>query len=219
MLALPALPADRPQTFGEEVANAISHGIGFLLAVAAYPTLVGFATERGNPVHVVAINVFASTMMLLYFVSMLYHALPAGRTKLWLMRVDHAAIYLFIAGTYTPFALGVLRGPWDWSLFGFVWTLAALGAMAKLLNRLSHPLLSTALYVAMGWIAILAAGPLLRHMPPAGLNWLVAGGLAYTAGVIVFLFDSRFRYAHFAWHLFVLAGSTCHFFAALRYTA
>jgi hemolysin III len=134
------------------------------------------------------------------------------------MRVDHAAIYLFIAGTYTPFALGVLRGPWDWSLFGFVWTLAALGAVAKLLNRLSHPLLSTALYVAMGWTAILAAGPLLRHMPSAGLNWLVAGGLAYTAGVIVFLFDSRFRYAHFAWHLFVIAGSSCHFFAALRYT-
>jgi hemolysin III len=217
MATLTASLADRPQTFGEELANAISHGVGFLLAVASMPILVLFATRHGATANIAGLSVFSATMMLLYFVSTLYHAMPAGRVKLWLNRLDHAAIYLFIAGSYTPFVLGVLRGPWGWSLFGVVWGLAALGVAAKLLNLLSHPLLSTGLYVAMGWVAVVAAGPLLGRMPPAGLAWLVAGGLAYTAGAVVFLFDSRIRYAHFAWHLFVLAGSTCHFFAALWY--
>lgn len=207
----------RAQTFGEELANSISHGIGFALAVASLPLLVVFGTPDGGVMNVVAACVFSATMMLLYFVSTLYHAMPAGRTKALLNRLDHAAIYIFIAGSYTPFVFGVLRGPWGWSLFGVVWTLAALGVAAKLMNRLSHPLLSTGLYVAMGWVALVAAGPLLGRMPLAGLAWLVAGGLAYTAGAVVFLFDSRLRYGHFAWHLFVLAGSICHFFAALWY--
>jgi len=111
----------------------------------------------------------------------------------------------------------VLRGGWGWSLFGVVWSIAALGVTAKLLNRLRHPLWSTALYVLMGWVAVVAAGPLIERMPVAGLAWLVAGGLAYTAGAVVFLFDSKVRYAHFIWHLFVLAGSVCHFFAVLGY--
>ena len=211
--------AHRPQTFGEELANAISHGIGFALAVASLPLLVVFGTPSGGAMNVVAACVFSATMMLLYFVSTLYHAMPAGRAKALLNRLDHAAIYVFIAGSYTPFVFGVLHGPWGWSLFGVVWALAALGVTAKLMNRLSHPLLSTGLYVAMGWVAIVAAGPLLGRMPAAGIAWLVAGGLAYTAGAVVFLFDSRLRYGHFAWHLFVLAGSTCHFFAALWYAA
>ncbi|HEY0858718.1 MAG TPA: hemolysin III family protein [Albitalea sp.] len=209
----------RAQTFGEELANAISHGIGFALAVASLPLLVVFGAPDGGVMNVVAACVFSATMMLLYFVSTLYHAMPAGRTKALLNRLDHAAIYIFIAGSYTPFVFGVLRGPWGWSLFGVVWALAALGVAAKLTNRLSHPLLSTGLYVAMGWVALVAAGPLLGRMPPAGIAWLVAGGLAYTAGAVVFLFDSRLRYGHFAWHLFVLAGSLCHFFAALWYAA
>jgi hemolysin III len=208
---------DRPQTLGEEIANAISHGIGFLLAIASLPILVVFGTRDGHAADVVAVSIFSATMMLLYLVSALYHAVPAGRVKDWLNRLDHAAIFLFIAGSYTPFVLGVLNGPWGWSLFGVVWAIAAVGVTLKLLNRLSHPLLSTGLYVAMGWVAILAAGPLVSRMPAAGLAWLVAGGLAYTAGAIVFLFDSRFRFAHFLWHLFVLAGSVCHFFAALWY--
>jgi hemolysin III len=209
----------RPQTFGEELANSISHGVGFLLAIASLPLLVVFGTPDGGAMSVVAACVFSATMMLLYLVSTLYHAMPAGRAKALLNRLDHAAIYVFIAGSYTPFVFGVLRGAWGWSLFGVVWGLAALGVTAKLLNRLSHPLLSTGLYVAMGWVAIVAAGPLLGRMPPAGIAWLVSGGLAYTAGAAVFLFDSRLRYGHFAWHLFVLAGSTCHFFAALWYAA
>lgn len=212
-----AAAIDRPQTFGEELANTISHGLGFLLAVASLPILVVFAVRHGSAMDVVAASVFSATMMLLYLVSALYHAVPAGRAKRVLNRLDHAAIYLFIAGSYTPFVLGVLHGPWGWSLFGVVWGIAALGVTAKLLNRLKHPLWSTALYVGMGWVAVVAAGPLLDRMPAAGLAWLVAGGVSYTLGAVVFLFDSRVRYAHFVWHLFVLGGSACHFFAALWY--
>jgi len=210
--------AARPQTLGEEIANAISHGLGFLLAVASLPILVWQMARHGTAVNVVAVSVFAGTMILLYLVSALYHALPPGRAKVWLNRLDHAAIYLFIAGSYTPFVLGVLRGGWGWTLFAIVWSAAALGVTIKLLDRLKHPLVSTALYVAMGWVALLAIQPLLERVAPAGLAWLVAGGLSYTVGAIVFLLDSRVRYAHFVWHLFVLGGSVCHFFAALWYS-
>ncbi len=217
--AMPKLPlvTDRPQTWGEEIANSISHGIGFLLAVASLPVLLGFSQGNGSTMNNVAVCVFSATMMLLYFVSAVYHAVPAGRAKDLLNRCDHAAIYLFIAGSYTPFVLGVLRGGWGWSLFGVVWAMAALGVAAKLLNRLKHPLWSTGLYVAMGWVAVVAAAPLLARMPGAGLAWLIAGGVSYTAGAVVFLYDSRIKYAHFVWHLFVLGGSACHFFAVLGY--
>ena len=217
---MPKLPlTDRPQTWGEEVANSISHGVGFLLAVASLPLLLGFAQGNSSTMNNVAVCVFSATMMLLYLVSAVYHAVPAGRAKELLNRCDHAAIYLFIAGSYTPFVLGVLRGGWGWSLFGVVWAMAALGMAAKLLNRLKHPLWSTGLYVAMGWVAVIAAAPLLARMPGAGLAWLIAGGVSYTAGAVVFLYDSRVRYAHFVWHLFVLGGSACHFFAVLGYSA
>ncbi len=208
---------DRDQTRGEEIANAISHGLGFVLAIASLPLLLAFASPALTAINIVAICVFSVTMMLLYGVSTLYHALPAGPAKTWLNRCDHAAIYLFIAGSYTPFVLGVLRGGWGWSLFGVVWAMAVLGFMAKMLNRLKHPLWSTGLYVVMGWVAVVAAAPLVARMPGAGLALLVAGGLLYTAGAVVFIFDSRVRYAHFVWHLFVLGGSACHFFAVLWY--
>ena len=205
----------RDQTLGEELANALSHGIGCLLAIASLPILVSRAVTTGGAADVVAASVFAGTAILLYFVSTLYHALPAGAAKTFFNRLDHAAIYLFIAGSYRPFLLGVLNGAWGWSLFGVVWGAAALGVIAKLLDRLKHPLWSTGLYVAMGWVALIAAVPLFERMSSAGLIWLVAGGLSYTAGAVVFLLDSKLRYAHFVWHLFVLGGSTCHFFAAL----
>jgi hemolysin III len=209
---------DRPQTWGEELANSISHGVGFVLAIASLPVLLGFrSADNSSAINIVAICIFSATMTLLYGISTLYHALPAGRAKTWLNRCDHAAIYLFIAGSYTPFVLGVLRGGWGWSLFGVVWAMAALGFTAKMFNRLRHPLWSTGLYVVMGWVAVVAAAPLVARMPGAGLALLVAGGLLYTAGAVVFLFDSRVRFAHFVWHLFVLGGSTCHFFAVLWY--
>jgi len=209
--------AGRPQTIGEEIANTISHGLGCLLAIASLPILVLHASRQGSASDIAAASVFAGTAILLYLVSALYHALPAGRAKALLNRLDHAAIYVFIAGSYTPFTLGVLRGGWGWTLFAFVWALAALGVTVKLLNRLKHPLVSTVLYLAMGWVAVVAAGPMVERIPAAGLAWLVAGGACYTLGAIVFLVDDRVRYAHFVWHLFVLAGSSCHFFAALGY--
>ena len=193
----------------------MSHGLACLLAVAALPILVQRAAERGGTASVVAASLFASTMIVLYLVSTLYHALPIGRAKAWLNRLDHACIYVFIAGSYMPFVFGVLKGAWGWALFGVVWAAAALGVSAKLFDRLKHPLWSTGLYVAMGWVAVVAAVPLLDRMSGAGVAWLVAGGLSYTAGAVVYLFDSKLRYAHFVWHLFVIGGSTCHFFAAL----
>jgi len=212
-----ALSVDRPQTRGEEFANVASHGAGFLLAVAGLPVLVWHAAKHGSATDVTAAAIFAGSMVLLYLVSTLYHAFPAGRAKAWLNRFDHAAIFVFIAASYTPFTLGVLRGAWGWTLFAIVWGVAVFGVTVKMLNRLKHPLLSTGLYVAMGWVAVVAAVPLLSRMPAAGLAWLVAGGLSYTLGAVVFLFDHRVRYAHFVWHLFVLGGSVCHFFAALWY--
>ena len=207
----------RDQTLWEEVANSISHGVGFLLAIASLPLLLASAGPATSAINIVAMCIFSATMTLLYGISTLYHALPAGRSKNWLNRCDHAAIYLFIAGSYTPFVLGVLRGGWGWSLFGVVWAMAVLGFAAKMFNRLRHPLWSTGLYVVMGWVAVVAAAPLVARMPGAGLALLVAGGLLYTAGAVVFLFDSRVRFAHLVWHLFVLGGSTCHFFAVLWY--
>ena len=208
---------EREQTGWEELANSLSHGLGFLLAVASLPLLLVFSAPTMSAINIVAVCIFSATMMLLYGVSTLYHALPPGRAKAWLNRCDHAAIYLFIAGSYTPFVLGVLRGGWGWSLFGVVWAMAALGVTAKMFNRLRHPLWSTGLYIVMGWVAVVAAAPLIARVPGAGLALLVAGGLSYTAGAVVFLFDSRIRFAHFVWHLFVLGGSACHFFAVLWY--
>jgi hemolysin III len=213
-----AAPA-RAQSTGEEIANSLSHAVGFVLALAALPVLVHAAAQRGRAADVVAASLFVGTMILLYGVSTLYHALPGGRSKAWLQRIDHASIYLFIAGSYMPFLLGVLDGAWGWSLFGVVWAAAALGVAAKLFDRLRHPLWSTGLYVAMGWVALIAAAPLFERMSAAGLSWLVAGGVAYTGGALVYLLDSRLRYAHFVWHLFVIGGSSCHFFAALWHSA
>lgn len=213
-----SLNISRTQTLGEEIANAVSHGLGFLLAVASLPILVWQAGRAGgDTTHIVGVSVFSGTMILLYLVSSLYHALPAGRVKAAFNRLDHAAIFVFIAGSYTPFTLGVLRGTWGWTLLGVVWAMAAAGVVIKLRNRLRHPLWSTGLYVLMGWVALAALAPLVERMSAAGLAWLLIGGASYTLGAVVFLLDGRIRYAHFVWHLFVLAGSTCHFFAALWY--
>jgi hemolysin III len=207
---------ERDQTLGEEIANAVSHGVALLAALATAPFLVMAASHR-HPSAVVGAVVFASTMVLLYFTSMLYHALPAGRAKQIFMKLDHSAIYLFIAGSYTPFALGALDGPWGWALFGVVWTLAGAGVALKAFDRLSHPWWSTGLYLAMGWLVLVAAVPMLERVPLAGLGWLLAGGVAYTLGVVFFVLDHRIRYAHTVWHGFVAAGTGLHVVAIMGY--
>ena len=211
---------DRPQTLGEEIANSVSHGVALLAAVISAPFLVIASARDGDVLDVVGASIFAATMVVLYFTSMLYHALPslrAARAKKVFQVLDHSAIYLLIAGTYTPFTLGVLRGPWGWTLFGLVWAMAIAGIAAKAFAGIRWPRLSTVLYLAMGWIAIIAIKPMLELIPNWGLFWLVAGGLFYTLGVGFFATDSRLRYGHFVWHLFVAAGTVCHFVAVLYY--
>ena len=167
---------------------------------------------------VVGASVFAATMSLLYLTSTIYHALPENRAKRVFQILDHGAIYLLIAGTYTPFTLGVLRGTWGWTLFGMIWGLAIFGVVVKSRGGIRYRRLSTTLYLAMGWLVVIAAKPLLLHVPGWGLFWLAAGGVAYTAGV-AFYVARQLRYAHFIWHLFVLTGTACHFVAVLNYAA
>ncbi|NDU91859.1 MAG: hemolysin III family protein [Ferrovum sp.] len=209
---------ERQQSPGEEIANSVSHGVALLAAIASVPFLIATASHLGVT-NIVGSSIFATTMVLLYLTSTIYHALPKGRAKRIILKFDHCAIYFFIAGSYTPFALGALAGPWGWTLFGLVWSLAIFGTTLKVLGRLSHPWLSTGLYLAMGWLVLIAAVPLVEHVPLLGVKLLVAGGLAYTAGVIFFMLDSRFKYAHAVWHGFVVLGTGCHFFAVLNYAA
>jgi hemolysin III len=199
----------------EERANTASHVFGVLLALGAWPVLAADEATRASSRHV-GVWVFAVTMVVLYAVSSAYHAAPAGPAKGWLKRLDHAAIYLFMAGTFTPFALGhALSAP----LLTLVWVLAVLGMALKLAGCLRNRAVSTALYLAFGWLVIAAAQPLLATLGREGLLWLLAGGIAYTAGTLFFMLDQRVRFGHFVWHLFVLAGSGCHFVAVLKHAA
>lgn len=209
--------AERSQTPREELANAISHGVGLLGSVAAIPILIIGAARETGAAGVIGATVFGVSLLLLYLASTLYHALPAGKSKRVFMIVDHCAIFLLIAGTYTPFTLGVLRGSWGWSLFGVVWGLALFGIILKSVFGVRYQGLSTTLYLAMGWLIIIALEPMLDTVATPGLLWLLAGGLAYTLGVVFFLIDTRLHFAHFIWHLFVVAGSFCHFVAVFWY--
>jgi hemolysin III len=207
----------RAQSRGEEIANCISHGVGFVAAVAVLPVLAVNALQHGSTALVGAL-VFGVSAVLLYLTSTLYHALTPVRAKQVFRVLDHGAIYVLIAGTYTPFMLGVLRGPIGWSLLGAVWVLAIFGIVLKARGGIRYPRFSTALYLGMGWLIIVAAKPFLDAVPVPGLLWLAAGGLAYTAGV-GFYAAGRLPYRHFVWHLFVLAGTACHAVAVLRYAA
>jgi len=214
-----AARSKRVQSRGEEIANSLSHGFGLIAALVATPFLIEHAVRQGDAGFMVGASIFAATMVMLYLASTLYHALPVGRAKGVFRVIEHSAIFLLIAGTYTPFTLGVLRGTWGWTLLGLVWGIAVTGVVLKALNRLTHPILTTSLYLLMGWLIVIAAGPLTERVPASGLLWLVAGGLAYTLGVFFFALDSRLRYGHFIWHLFVMAGTACHYFAVLGYAA
>jgi hemolysin III len=207
---------ERPQSLGEEVANSVSHGIGLLAALAAFPILVTTAFNRGDLAGIVGASVFATTMVLLYLASTLFHALPPNRAKRVFQILDHSAIYLLIAGTYTPFTLGVLRGAWGWTLFGLVWALAVVGTVFKTLGGVRYTTFSTWVYLAMGWLVLIAIEPVWTLVPKWGLFWLLAGGIAYTVGAVFFMAE-RIRYFHFVWHLFVVLGTACHFVAVLRY--
>ncbi|NHA14736.1 hemolysin III family protein [Thioalkalivibrio sp. XN279] len=208
----------RVQSRGEEIANSVSHGAGFVAAAVATPFLLAEVGRNGGVADLVGAVVFAVTVMLAYLSSTLYHAVPQPRAKQLLRAIDHGSIFLLIAGTYTPFTLGVLRGGWGWTLFGLVWTLALAGVVMKALGGVRFRRLSVVVYLAMGWLVIVAIDPLLERMEPAGVAWLVAGGVAYTAGVVFYALD-RYRFCHFVWHLFVLAGTVCHFIAVMRYAS
>ena len=206
------------QTLNEEIANSISHGVGLLLALAGAALLLVATARTGSTWTIVGDSVFATTMVLLYLASTLYHSLKPNRIKEVFRILDHGAVFLLIAGTYTPFTLGVLRGPWGWTMLGLVWTLAIAGIGMKAFFGARYLWFSVALYVTMGWLVVIAAKPVITHVPLAGLLWILAGGIAYTGG-LGFFAAHRLRYSHFIWHLFVVVGTTCHFCAVFWYSA
>lgn len=211
-----SIAAERHQTLGEEIANSISHGVGALAAIAITPVMIVKAVPLGAAA-IVGVSIFGVTMIILYVSSSLYHAFPHNKTKRVFRIFDHSAIFLLIAGTYTPFTLTVLPGVWGWSLFAIVWALAVAGVLLKSVASVKSSGLSTALYLGMGWIAVFAAKPLYETLPLWGLVWLIAGGVMYSAGILFFAYDHRVRYHHFIWHLFVMAGTACHVVAVLGF--
>jgi hemolysin III len=208
---------ERLQSPGEEIANSVSHGVGLVAALVATPVLL-HAARGGNRLDFAGAIVFATTLVLLYLASTLYHALPASRAKRAFRALDHSAVFLLIAGTYTPFAFSVLHGPLGWTLLGVEWILAAAGIALTVVEGERFERLSTPVYVVMGWLIVFAVRPLMQALPLYGILWLVGGGLAYTVGV-GFLAARGVRYSHFVWHLFVLVGSACHWVAIFRYAA
>lgn len=203
-------------SLGEEIANSITHGIGTLLAIIGLGVLTAFAASRGDTWHIVACSVFGATLIFSYLASTLYHSIQHPSAKGILRALDHAAIFLLIAGTYTPFTLVSLRGAWGWSLFGIVWGFALIGIICETTFAKKMAILRVATYIAMGWVVVFAARPLMANLAPGGLLLLLLGGLSYTGGVIFYAWR-KLPYSHAIWHLFVLMGSTFHFFAILWY--
>jgi hemolysin III len=204
--------------FGERF-NSISHLIGTVLSVAGLAALVTMASFEGDPYKIVSFAIYGAMLFALYAISTLYHWARNPRVKAILQKCDHSAIYLLIAGSYTPFTLVTLRGPWGWSLFGVSWGLAVLGIVQELTLGRRTRSVSMVLYVLMGWLALVAVHPLVSALPPAGTAWLVAGGVIYSAGIYFFINDERIRHGHGIWHLFVLAGRLCQFVSVARYVA
>jgi hemolysin III len=200
----------------EETANSLIHLAGLALSLAAVTVLIVFASLKGSARHIVSCSIYGGTLILLYLSSTLYHFLPIGKAKRLFRIFDHTSILLLIAGTYTPFTLVILRGGWGWSLFGTIWGLALTGILMRVLIHARHAVISTILFILMGWLVVLAIKPLLTLLPLGGFLWLLVGGLFYTGGVIFYGLD-RFHYFHAVWHLFVLAGSACHFFSIFFY--
>jgi hemolysin III len=206
----------KDKTLVEELANSITHGVGLALSVAGFIILLVLSIMKGSAWHIAGCGVFGVTLILAYLASTLYHSLHRSKIKGVLQILDHSAIYLLIAGTYTPFTLVSLRGLWGWTLFGLVWTLSVAGIIFKFLHGDRYKIISTVGYVALGWIAVIAIKPLFAAVPTGGIAWLLAGGLCYTVGVVFFAWK-RLPFSHAVWHVFVLAGSICHYFAVLFY--
>jgi hemolysin III len=200
---------------GEEIANSITHGVGVLLSIGGLSVLVTLAAMHGTAWHIVACSIYGATLVLLYLASTLYHAIQAPRAKRLFRIFDHSAIYLLIAGTYTPFVLITLRGKLGWTLFGLQWGLAVAGILFKSLTRGGYEIASTVVYALMGWMGIIGIRSMYASLSLGGIAWIIAGGLCYTVGILFFALNRR--YCHAVWHIFVLAGSVCHFFAVLRY--
>jgi hemolysin III len=203
-------------TLGEEIAHAVSHGIGILLSIAGLVVMVVFASLYGNVWHIVSCSIFGATLILLYTASTLYHGITRPRAKRIFQRFDHAAIFLLIAGTYTPYTLVTLRGGWGWTLFGLVWGFAILGVVMETMVKKRIKWLSITLYLGMGWMVVVAIKPLLDSVASEGLILLLAGGLCYSLGVIFYAWK-RLAYHHAVWHLFVMGGSLLHFFSIFFY--
>ena len=200
----------------EELINSITHGAGLALSIAGLAVLVTLAALKGTAWHIVSCSVYGATLVLLYTASTLYHSVRSPRLKRFFRIIDHAPIYLLIAGTYTPFMLVNLRGGWGWTLFGLVWGLAVVGIVFKVFFVNRFAIASTVVYLLMGWLVVIAIKPLLMLVPGGGILWLLAGGLAYTLGVVFFAWE-KMPYNHAVWHVFVLTGSVCHYFAVLFY--
>ncbi len=204
--------------FYEELANTLTHAAGVAFSIAGLVLLVVRAAIYGDAWQVVSFSIYGSSLILLYLASTLYHGFRSKRAKELLQIFDHSAIYLLIAGTYTPFLLVTLRGPWGWSLFGTIWGLALIGITFKIIFGTKYEVVSTVFYILMGWVVIIAIKPLLIALPLSGFAWLLAGGLAYTLGVIFFAWE-KLPFNHAIWHGFVLAGSLFHFFGIWFYLA
>ncbi|MCG8017426.1 MAG: hemolysin III family protein [Candidatus Thiodiazotropha sp. 'RUGA'] len=203
-------------TLGEEIAHAVTHGVGVLLSVAGLAILVTYAALYGDVWHITSCSIYGATLILLYSASTLYHGIPMPRAKRVLQRFDHAAIFLLIAGTYTPFTLVNLRGSWGWTLFGLVWGFAIVGVLLELFRDVRLKWLSLSLYLGLGWLVVVAIKPLIDAVEVGGIVLLLAGGLCYSLGVIFYIWR-RLAYHHAVWHLFVLAGSVLHFFSVFFY--
>ncbi|MBW9260757.1 MAG: hemolysin III family protein [Candidatus Thiodiazotropha sp. (ex. Lucinisca nassula)] len=203
-------------TLGEEIAHAVTHGVGVLLSVAGLAILVTYAALYGDVWHITSCSIYGATLILLYSASTLYHGIPMPRAKKLLQRFDHAAIFLLIAGTYTPFTLVNLRGSWGWTLFGLVWGFAIVGVLLELFRDVRLKWLSLSLYLGLGWLVVVAIKPLIDAVEVGGIVLLLAGGLCYSLGVIFYIWR-RLAYHHAVWHLFVLAGSVLHFFSVFFY--
>jgi hemolysin III len=215
-VSLPQAPQLHVFTRGEEIANWVTHGIGLVASIVGLTLLIVYSSLRGDAWHVVSFTVFGLTLLTLYTASTLYHARRTGRAKALFRKLDHAAIFLLIAGTYTPFLLTNLRGPWGWSLFGVVWGLCGAGAVFQLFFGERYRLTSTLAYLFVGWLIVVAVQPMIERVPHGGLWLLLAGGLCYTFGVVFYLWR-RLRYHHAVWHTFVLGGNTCHYLAVLLF--